>query len=319
VKTIRRIALAVGDGALAQRQARVEASQAGVVYTKEFAEQRVVIGVDGGRVRIREGGERGRRRPNGHRGFHANWREPKLFSVYVINEKGRPIRNIPSLYEATMGGPKKTFELLVAELKLRGIADAKEIIVVTDGASWIWNRSAELPSLLGVSEDKVTRVADFYHAIEHLQAIADSRNDWASKDVKRWVKTHKRFLLQGRVEKVIADARGLRRSRNRNLIRREVAYFQRLKPFMHYNFYRDHAIPIGSGAVESAIRRVVNLRLKGPGIFWKRETVEKMLHLRAYLKASRWNELMCRVIHASPDGHANSSGAPSIAQLKIAA
>ena len=77
-----------------------------------------------------------------------------------------------------MGGPKGTFELLVAELKLRGIAEAKEVIVVTDGASWIWNRTVELPSLLGVPQEKVTRVADFYHAVEHLQAIAESRNDW---------------------------------------------------------------------------------------------------------------------------------------------
>ena len=49
--------------------------------------------------------------------------------------------------------------------------------------------------------------------------------------------------------------------------------------------------PIGSGAVESAIRRVINLRLKGPGIFWYRENAEAMLMLRAYYKAGRRNLL----------------------------
>ncbi len=50
------------------------------------------------------------------------------------------------------------------------------------------------------------------------------------------------------------------------------------------------------------MRRVVNLRLKGPGIFWRQPCAEAMLHLRAYLKAGRWDELVGRVIHRSADG-----------------
>lgn len=42
---------------------------------------------------------------------------------------------------------------------------------------------------------------------------------------------------------------------------------------------------MGSGAVESAIRRVINLRLKGPSIFWRGPNAERVLHMRAYLKA----------------------------------
>jgi len=51
------------------------------------------------------------------------------------------------------------------------------------------------------------------------------------------------------------------------------------------------SLPLGSGAVESAIRRVVNLRLKGPCIFWHRENANKMLMLRSFYKAGRWNIL----------------------------
>ena len=43
--------------------------------------------------------------------------------------------------------------------------------------------------------------------------------------------------------------------------------------------------------MESAIRRVINLRLKGPGIFWHEETAEAMLMIRSYYKALRWSEL----------------------------
>jgi len=49
-------------------------------------------------------------------------------------------------------------------------------------------------------------------------------------------------------------------------------------------------LPIGSGSVESAIRRVVNLRIKGAGIFWRFENAEAMLHLGCQFKSRNWNE-----------------------------
>ena len=48
-----------------------------------------------------------------------------------------------------------------------------------------------------------------------------------------------------------------------------------------YKTFRDNGLPTGSGTVESAIRRVINLRIKGAGIFWKREHAENILFLRA--------------------------------------
>jgi hypothetical protein len=60
---------------------------------------------------------------------------------------------------------------------------------------------------------------------------------------------------------------------------------------MDYARLKANHWPIGSGAAESAIRRVINLRLKGPGNFWHREHTEAMLMLRAYYKAGRWNLL----------------------------
>ena len=50
-------------------------------------------------------------------------------------------------------------------------------------------------------------------------------------------------------------------------------------------------MPIGSGSMESAVRRVINLRLKGPGIFWREEHAEQMLMLRAYYKSKHWQVL----------------------------
>jgi len=50
-------------------------------------------------------------------------------------------------------------------------------------------------------------------------------------------------------------------------------------------------LPIGSGTVESAVRRVINLRLKDPRTFWYKENAEKILMPRSYYKAGRWNYL----------------------------
>ena len=50
-------------------------------------------------------------------------------------------------------------------------------------------------------------------------------------------------------------------------------------------------MPMGSGSMESAVRRVINLRLKGPGIFWHEEHAEQMFLLRAYYKSNHWQVL----------------------------
>ena len=48
-----------------------------------------------------------------------------------------------------------------------------------------------------------------------------------------------------------------------------------------YRIFRDNGLPTGSGTVESAIRRVINLRIKGTGLFWKREHAENIIFLRS--------------------------------------
>src|SRR5882724_8502533 len=61
--------------------------------------------------------------------------------------------------------------------------------------------------------------------------------------------------------------------------------------YIHAPGIQQEPLPIGSGAIESAVRRVVNLRLKGPSLFWCRASAEAILLLRSYYKAGRWNML----------------------------
>ena len=60
---------------------------------------------------------------------------------------------------------------------------------------------------------------------------------------------------------------------------------------MEYGRMKELGLPLGSGAMESAVRRVVNLRLKGAGIFWHKKSDEAMLLLRAFVKAGRTQDL----------------------------
>ena len=73
-------------------------------------------------------------------------------------------------------------------------------------------------------------------------------------------------------------------------------YWVRNDKRLRYGLLRKLKVPIGGGAVASAVRRIVNMRLKGPGIFWRKDHAEGLIHLRSASKAGRWSELEARVL-----------------------
>ena len=79
-------------------------------------------------------------------------------------------------------------------------------------------------------------------------------------------------------------------------MKKALKYFEKHSCRMDYHGVAEMKLPIGSGMVESAVRRVINLRFKAPGCFWKESTVQGLMHLRAWFKAGRWDELMKRVL-----------------------
>ncbi len=301
-ETVRAISVKVGREAIRQRDARVAAAANGETFSEEFVGERVVISADGGRLRVREGGKFGRKGKSRHRRFRTPWREPKLISAYLVDKKGKKKRKATPLYDGTLEDADAAFTILAAELKLRGAAKAKTLVLVADGARWIWDRADELARFLGLDPSRIVKVADFYHAVEHLTAVAELRAGWTDVQRKKWVRRQRRRLKDGKVDDVIDEVRGFCVGRNAKKLTTELNYFVERRQLMRYADFRARGIPLGSGGVESAIRRVVNLRLKGPSIFWRGPNAERMLHLRSYLKAGRWDELVRRVMHRSPDG-----------------
>ena len=162
-------------------------------------------------------------------------------------------------------------------------------LFVSDGAPWIWNRLSALQDALKLDGQNVHFLIDFYHAVEHLNKVASLRKDWSAKIRKRWLNKQRHSLHQGGIDQVIEAIQKLCRGRNSKAIRTQLDYFLKHRPHMNYAIISGKNLPIGSGAMESAIRRVVNLRLKGPSLFWCKPNADAMLLLRSFCKSGRWS------------------------------
>lgn len=292
VKTIRRLSEFCGERALRSRDALVEAFERGERWGGgELAGKRVAAVFDGGRTRTRVSGKRGRRRRKSRRrGFKTPWREPKVLAIYEFDKKGRKTGRDP-IYEGTFECWDDAFRIFTAECARRGVGDAAELVVAGDGSDNIWDRIEGFVSKLGIDSARVTRVIDFYHASEHVSKLAGLCAKWSEKRRQYWIARAKRHLKAGRIEQLIEVGEELKIGRRSPAVEKALDYFRKRKDAMRYAAFRARGLPIGTGVVESAIRRIVNLRLKGPGIFWEVDNAERMLILRARLKSNRWREL----------------------------
>jgi len=261
-------------------------------WGETVAGRRVVVSTDGGRLRIRTT-KRGPKTAQGRNRYRTDWREPKLLIIYVVDEQGQMDRGFLAVIDGTLGGPDAIFKLMEFYLRELKITTADKVLFVADGARWIWNRVGALLRRLGVKLDRVNELVDFYHAVEHLGKIAALQRRWTAAERQSWIGRQRRRLLRGGIEEVHAAIDAVCGSRPGKALKRERDYFKRNgdKGRMNYAQVAALKLPIGSGAVESAIRRVVNLRLKGPSIYWHKTSAEAVLLLRSYYKAGRWNHL----------------------------
>lgn len=244
-------------------RARASFNNGEVPIDGEFKGKRVVISTDGGRVRTRVN-KRGKKTRKNRSRYNTEWREPKLILVYVVDENGEKDRKTPPIMDASLDGPDATFAMLLYYLKKLGVDEADQLLFVSDGAVWIWDRVSSLISNLGISLKQCLLVLDFYHVVEHLTSFATLKK-WASADAKKWVNKQRRRLLNGKLDIFFHEIE-LECGNSRNaLLIRERAYFEKHLPHMRYKEIKDKKLPIGSGGVESGIRRVINLRLKLPG------------------------------------------------------
>jgi hypothetical protein len=163
-----------------------------------------------------------------------------------------------------------------------GLAVLRPVVVLGDGAPWIWHLAA-------AHFGERTEIVDFYHAAEHVWTIAHTLWGTGSAAATSWARARVHELRAHGGAAVLAALRGCRAptADGHSLLQRERGYFQRNLARMDYPAFRARGLPIGSGAVESAAKHLVQLRLKRPGARWSEAGARAILTLRARLLSGR--------------------------------
>ena len=287
-KAALRLTYMVCDDALRARKQAMRAQRGGD-DDGEFAGRRVVATVDGGRINIRRR-VAGRPRKGGRKHFETEWREPKVLTLYVLGEDGKRDRSVPSVIDGTLGDADAVFELIRYHLLRLGAHKATDVTLVGDGAPWIWNRADELREALGLPRDRFQEIVDYFHAVERLGDFSKAREYWSEEYRRGWVAFQKKRLKAGKIEELEAVFRVIETNHKEDL-ETEREYWRRNRERLRFAAFRERGLPNGSGAVESSVRRVINLRLKGASITWTQDHAEGVLHLRAHARSGRWYEL----------------------------
>jgi len=261
----------------------------------ELAGRRVVVAVDGGRINIRRR-VAGRPKKGGRKRFVTEWREPKVLTVYALGEDGKRDKTVRPVIDGTLGDADAVFALMRHHLLRLGAHKATDVTLIADAAPWIWRERADaLREELGLPAEQFHEIVDYFHAVERLGDFSKARNGWTELMRRSWLQVQKQRLKDGDIEAIEDFFAGTERNTGEDLTT-EREYWERHRERLRFAEFRRQGLPNGSGAVESAVRRVVNLRLKGASIYWTEENAEGLLHLRAHAKSGRWDELEAAVL-----------------------
>jgi len=301
IKVVHRLARTLGAQVLATRTRDLLRWRAGALPPgQELAGKRVAAMIDGGRTRLRRvtRKQRGKGKAMAQkRRYKAEWREPKLLIIFELDERGRMKAGTRPWIDGTFGGPDEAMELLALHLHRLGAAAAAVLVFVADGAPWVWERLAWAERRLGVAAGKVVPVLDWCHAAHNI-GLALEALGVEEGERRRLFKKLRRWLRRGWCGLVVSELEGLGEARGwPKALEQPLAYLIKHMKAGHlrYGEFRRKGLPLGSGAVESAMRRVINLRLKGPGLMWLEGNAEAALVLRAAAVTGRWEETLARV------------------------
>lgn len=178
-------------------------------------------------------------------------------------------------YIAAQENSEEFGKRLYVQALINGAESAREVVVMGDGAEWIWNQSA-------IHFGGSVEILDYYHACEHIWSLAGARYTEGSAACKKWARMHCRKLKTNGPASLL---RALRRCKPKSsdeaeTLRLEQAYFESHRYRMDYPAYRAKGMMIGSGPVESACKVVVGQRLKQSGMRWTRAGADNILALR---------------------------------------
>jgi hypothetical protein len=284
-KQVERVAEAIGEEVEASRlQEPATILSEKVVPLKTIP--KLYIAYDGTGVPVVPRETQGRRGKNTDQ---AKTREAKLGCVFTqtqVNEKGHPVRDEGSTSYVSAIETAETFgRRIYGEAVGRGLYQAHQVVVLGDGAVWIWKIAEEhFPGAI--------QIVDLYHARQHLAELTKLVYGPIDPKGKPWCAARREELDAGQVEKVIGAILKLKSSDRKiqRQIDRERNYFQTNAERMRYAGFRRQGLFVGSGVVEAGCKTIIGLRLKQSGMQWTVRGANSIIALRCLDLSGRWEQ-----------------------------
>jgi hypothetical protein len=205
------------------------------------------------------------------------WKEARL-------SLARPLGSVETVYEAMfLGGVDDAGDRMAHCSIEAGAGENTKVHCVSDGAPWIAGQAERVFGLQG------SYLIDFYHLCEYLGAAAESIAPDHKKD---WLAEQKENLKEGKSSEVMSTiephVEPLSIPKEQAPVRTCYRYMNNRRGQFKYKEALAHGLPIGSGAIESAHRYVIQDRLKLAGAWWTADNAHNMLALRALRANNQW-------------------------------
>ena len=187
-------------------------------------------------------------------------------------------RYVAGLEPAAAFGPR-----LALAAHQQAIPAATRLAVLGDGAEWIWNLAAEhFPTAV--------QIVDWFHASERIWEFGRALHGIATPETTAWVEVQLARLAQGQAATLATEWQALPCQGEAATIRdAQVTYFTNQATRMAYDRYRAEGWDIGSGMVESACKRLIGVRHKGPGMRWSPTGAQAVAAVRVLLFNHQWD------------------------------
>lgn len=183
--------------------------------------------------------------------------------------------------------PADEFATLVhAEALRRGSDHIRQLVILGDGAHWIWNLATRILP-------EATQIVDLYHAREHLHDLAKLLAPALDDKQPTWLQARLDELDAGNIETLVHTAEQVPLTHPDRIAERDTAlgYFTTNAQRMRYAYFRDLGMFIGSGAVEAGCKAVIGQRMKLSGMRWNIPGATGILTLRCHQASDRWEHI----------------------------
>jgi len=179
-----------------------------------------------------------------------------------------------------------------------GTPAVRTVVALGDGAEWIWRHARAFLALPGV---ELVEIIDLYHAYEYLWAVGNAVFGEGTARAAAWVEPLKTCLYTEGAAPLHAALTTLARtvcaptsdaateSVAATAVRRAIDYVTTNATRLDYPAFIARHFPIGSGAVESSCKSLVQARTKGAGMRWSAVGAQQVVSLRALHRSGRWD------------------------------